>query len=90
MDPPLCCYDYLENKQIIFQSSNLGLFVGELRAVGLQVLHDALHTAGAEQPEGRDSSTWTQFPLICVRFWLLIFYIFLMTTKQTMYFTSKA
>lgn len=34
--------------------SNLGLFVGELWAVCLQDLHDALHTAGAEQPEVRE------------------------------------
>lgn len=32
--------------------SYLSLFVSELGAVCLQVVHDALHTAGAEQPEG--------------------------------------
>lgn len=31
--------------------SDLNLFAGELWAVSLQVLHDALHAAGAEQPE---------------------------------------
>lgn len=34
-----------------FLCSNLSLFGGERGAVGLQVLHDALHAAGAEQPE---------------------------------------
>lgn len=35
--------------------TNLSLFVGELWAVSLQVLHDALHAAGAEQPDVREN-----------------------------------
>lgn len=41
--------------------SNLGLFVGEVRAVGLQVVHDALHAAAAEQPEGGHETELTLF-----------------------------
>lgn len=42
---------HVKTKVVKFPCSNLGLFVGKRGAVGLQVLHDALDAAGAEQPE---------------------------------------